>query len=977
MEEQPKENLNSKSEGKVQKPEEDPEKLKAEEELAKKAIEEGGVRKLAAIMFTDIKGFSKKMGENEEAAMQILQTHDTMVKNVVAKYGGKVIKSIGDSFMVDFSSAVNAVRCAIEAQENFWKYSEGKSEFEKIQIRIGIHLGDVITLGNDIFGDGVNIASRIEAITEPNRITISQDVYNQVKNKMNLQAASFGYVELKNIAEPVEVYQVLIESIPQLAKPSNLALQIPVRKKAEAITREQAEEAKRIEAAKKKAEEERRRAEEEKQKKVQEHYNKAEEFFQQGNYDGAQAEIKEIYKLVAIHHGARKIQLQIEEERRRREEAEKKAIQERNQQIKECLQRSKQLLKEEKFDEALVAIGGIYTRDPQHPEAKSLEEQIRQAQREKLEKKAEAEKLQTTAVEQKVEAPQTGPLSEVGAETATAGPPIAEKKKVEPAKVIKPPTPIRKSKFNKKLTVGIVALLVMAVVVYLGFQHFQKTLLKSTSLAVLPFKMVNLQADEDYLGEALAGLISAELAQYENFLIISSTSTSFYKNTTADLPQLAGELQIRYFLLGEVQQTDQKLSLVVKLVDSEKRQTLWSANFEKDFGSISDIQLEIVKNVSQQLGMEVSIKQIQNPTASLEAYELYLRGQWYIERPSIDAIESGTQLLQQAVALDPAFSLAHAASGSAALRKFKLGGEKDKKLLNEAVQRSQHALNLNPSVALAYETIGEAYQYLHRFDDAAKNLHKSLTLNPGSPECYRQLALLEIIKGDYDEALDYASKAMQIDPKHPDSHIVLGLVNHFKKQYVNAVKSYQNAIVLASRDSLVTIRYLFSAWGEQDQHDRVASYSLQLLDHNLNDFRIYYWIGRAHQLSGHVEESIKYLRDGLAVAQKAIRQNPNNANAHAYLGLIYTRLGKFSEGQAETKKAFALDSLNAEAMYKTAGVYSVQGKKSNALTWLKKAVATEYQFSEILDIDLFSIADDPEFASIITRKSQTRVDVSN
>src|SRR3989338_3386033 len=102
-----------------------------------------GVRKLSAIMFTDIKNFSKKMGEDEVAGLQVLRVHDAMMKEVVERHGGIVIKSIGDSFMVDFSSAVNAVKCAIDAQESFWNYNKEKSEFEKIEIRVGIHLGDV------------------------------------------------------------------------------------------------------------------------------------------------------------------------------------------------------------------------------------------------------------------------------------------------------------------------------------------------------------------------------------------------------------------------------------------------------------------------------------------------------------------------------------------------------------------------------------------------------------------------------------------------------------------------------------------------------------------------------------------------------------------------------------------------------------------------------------------------------------------
>ena len=116
-------------------------------------------RKLTAIMFTDIKGFSKKMAQNEAVAFELLKTHDALLRVLAAKFDGRVIKSIGDSFMIDFASAVNAVRCAIEAQKRFSHFNKDKAELDKIEIRVGIHLGDVIIRDEDIIGDGVNIAS--------------------------------------------------------------------------------------------------------------------------------------------------------------------------------------------------------------------------------------------------------------------------------------------------------------------------------------------------------------------------------------------------------------------------------------------------------------------------------------------------------------------------------------------------------------------------------------------------------------------------------------------------------------------------------------------------------------------------------------------------------------------------------------------------------------------------------------------------
>ena len=168
-------------------------------------------RKLLAVMFTDIKDFSKKMQENEIAAMHMLETHDEMMSNVVEKHGGNVIKRIGDAFLVTFESVVNATQCAVEAQQNFHLYNKGKTELEKIVVRIGVHLGDVIFKGSDVFGDGVNIASRIQSIAEPGGVNITGSVLEQVKNKLDIHTVALGVPQLKNIKEQVKVFNIIVD----------------------------------------------------------------------------------------------------------------------------------------------------------------------------------------------------------------------------------------------------------------------------------------------------------------------------------------------------------------------------------------------------------------------------------------------------------------------------------------------------------------------------------------------------------------------------------------------------------------------------------------------------------------------------------------------------------------------------------------------------------------------------------------------
>ncbi len=170
-----------------------------------------GVRKLCAIMFTDIKDFSGKMQRDEVGTMRMLGIHNRMMNDDVNKFGGTVIKTVGDAYLVTFDSVVSATQCAIDVQQAFIQYNtQIKNEDEKITVRIGVHLGDVFVKDKDVFGDGVNIASRIQSMAEVGGVNISESVYQQVQSKLNIKVINLGVPQLKNISTPVKIYQIIV-----------------------------------------------------------------------------------------------------------------------------------------------------------------------------------------------------------------------------------------------------------------------------------------------------------------------------------------------------------------------------------------------------------------------------------------------------------------------------------------------------------------------------------------------------------------------------------------------------------------------------------------------------------------------------------------------------------------------------------------------------------------------------------------------
>jgi adenylate cyclase len=168
-------------------------------------------RKLTAILSADVKGYSRLMGEDEESTARTLNTYKEVMAGLVQHHHGRVVDAPGDNLLAEFASVVDAVRCAVEIQKELKTRNVELPENRRMEFRIGVNLGDVIEEGDKILGDGVNIAARMESLSEAGGICISGTAYDQVENKLSLGYEYLGEQAVKNIAKPVRVYRVLME----------------------------------------------------------------------------------------------------------------------------------------------------------------------------------------------------------------------------------------------------------------------------------------------------------------------------------------------------------------------------------------------------------------------------------------------------------------------------------------------------------------------------------------------------------------------------------------------------------------------------------------------------------------------------------------------------------------------------------------------------------------------------------------------
>ena len=171
---------------------------------------EGTERRLAAIMFTDMVGYSALAQRNEALALDLLAEHQRQLRPIFLQHGGREIKTIGDGFLVEFASALQAVRCALAIQRALVQRTASETADRRIQVRIGLHLGDVEVRDGDVFGDGVNIAARIEPLADAGGVCITGPVFDQVRNKIDEPLVRLPKPDLKNIQIPIDVYRVVL-----------------------------------------------------------------------------------------------------------------------------------------------------------------------------------------------------------------------------------------------------------------------------------------------------------------------------------------------------------------------------------------------------------------------------------------------------------------------------------------------------------------------------------------------------------------------------------------------------------------------------------------------------------------------------------------------------------------------------------------------------------------------------------------------
>lgn len=551
-------------------------------------------RRLVAILAADIVGYSHLMGNDEVGTLAALKTCETeMIEPTVKRHNGRIFKRMGDGYLVEFLSVVDCVECSFEWQDL------AMSMNQPLQFRIGINLGDVLAEDDDIYGDGVNIAARLESIAKPGGVSISGTVYDQVKSKLPYKFLFTGEHQVKNIADPVRVYQADFVS-----RTSSKGSAIQVKKK---------------------------------------------------------KNLRTVLPLLFIIVGV------------------------------------------------LISAGFLYFKINVN-ESSSAYQNI---------------------------------LSDI----------------VNP----------RES--------------------------------RGASIAVLPFKNLSSDQEQEYFSDGLTNDIITDLSRFHELIVIASNTVFSYKGKPANIKEIGQQLNVQYILEGSVQKVGNHVRINAQLIESVDGTHIWAERYSQEYSDIFELQAEIVKSIVAALAINVNQSErnlaMRKPPQDLDAYDYLLQGWAHYYRRTRESNHIAKEMFTKATVIDPHYASAYTGLGFVEYVKVGDGWtEFPVRALESAFEYGQKALELDPDNASAHRLLANVYTFQNKYQLAIHEAEQAVELNPNDASAYRQMGWVFLWSGQLDDAITALKISLRLD-NESISHtwLHLGTAYYLKRNYIQAVNILQKGMI--------------------------------------------------------------------------------------------------------------------------------------------------------------------------------------
>lgn len=596
-------------------------------------------RKLTTIVAMDVVGYSQRMERDEEGTLDRLkQIRAHTIDPAIARFSGRTVKLMGDGSLVEFSSVVDALQCATDIQKELAVDNSALEAAQQMHLRIGLHLGDVIVDGADIYGDGVNIAARLESIAQPGGIVLSKQVHDHIGDKVAVTFVSLGKQTVKNINRPIEAYRV------------DLSDETATDEKNAAVIR-----------------------------------------FGSFELDTTLFELREGEQRVAVEPQAFDLLLLLVNNRERTVTK----------------------------DEIFAAIWG----DRIVSDA-ALSSQVKAVRR----------AIGDDGASQKMISTVHGRGFRFIAPVETAG-----------------PGGVANSISESRVLAAIAS---------------------QPSVAILPFVNMNRDPDEDYFADGITEDITIALARNRWLTVIARNPAFSFRGSTDSIRRIGEQLDANYIVTGSVRKAGTRFRISAELVDAETEHSVWSERYDRDMVDIFELQDEISEmiaaRIESELGLTEQKKAERRPRQNRGAWDLYQLAvaQFYKFTPESNG--ECQALLRQAIELDDGFASAHSRLAYAiVLSMVYFDAEPEPVRMDEALQAAKRAIELDDQDANSFFTIGRVHLARQEYDLAIDALEHALELNPCLAVTYCGLGDSLAYEGRLDEAIEQFEIAIKLSPHDP------------------------------------------------------------------------------------------------------------------------------------------------------------------------------------------------------------------
>ena len=860
----------------------------------------------------------------------MLNRFKELIEELTPAHQGRVVQYFGDGGVLTFDSPTECVHCALALQK------ECKDTI-KIPVRIGMHLGEVIFQNNNIFGDGVNIASRVESLSIAGGILMTKSIRDQIKNKSEFALSSLGSFAFKNIEEQMEIFALVNEG---LTIPKRSDLRGKLKETADSKT------SLRLAAimftdivgyATLKGQDE----------------NKAKRLLQKN---------REIQKPLIEKYGGTWLKETDDD------------VLASFRSASDAVFCAKQIIKTANSEPELSLRIGIHIGDVAFKGndiwgdgviiASRIQELARingilisegvnlnVANQQGIKTRyLREETLKNVKQPVKIFAVEVD-----GVETKVYQP------KASPAEVRHGLT---KSDRRAPSLLKFVAIAIgVLVLLGLGYGYYDNWGATNTgvtnqildkSIAVIPFE--NLSADEDnqYFADGQTEAILNHLTKIADLRVISRTTMMGYRGTTKSIPTIANELGVKYVLEGSVQKFGEKVRINAQLIESDSDKHLWSDNFDRDLNDIFTIQTEIAKSVAEELNATIRLEEqaaLESiPTSDLTAYDFYLKGEDYLYRSRRqEDFRIAFQMFQRAVDIDKNFTLAWVGLSAASRWIYWFHYDRSDEHLNQTKEYLDKAISLDPNlVEVQIETASFYYQCELDYPRALQILNRLRSKYPKNDQLYLLVGAVYRRMGEFEKSLEHLENAIKLNPTSWNHRLDAGGTLNILRRYSKAKEQFENAIDLNPTEGLCYyyLGLTYFSTGEIEKAKQLMMNNQTLDNPGLNSLwsqsevvqrnyleAISILVASSHTVWDHqFAYAPKPLQLGLIYFQMAdkkmssihfekaksdIEEKINNlqgdSRLYSSLGISYAGLGMIEEAIENGNKALAIMNISVDA----------------------------------------------------------------